>query len=147
MWFNDPLVNCLTLWRFFFVFADNSQNLWFSVIDCVFLYFAENNQEIWMSVFQLVFSYLEATVVGLLEAARCQSSSGGGEAFKWGRGRRFLLNCREITWNLIILCYRNTEKYNNVFTWYWLLKVSGTEERPSIKWGQTTEWCLANTIG
>ena len=67
----------------FFVFADNSQYLWFSIVDYVFLYFAENNQEIWMSVFQLVFSYLEATVVGLLEAARCQSSSsGGGEAFK-----------------------------------------------------------------
>ena len=82
-----------------------------------------------MSVFQLVFSYLEATVVGLLEAARCQSSSsGGGEAFKWGRGRRFLLNFREITWNLMILCYRNTEKYNNAFTWYWLLKGSGRGE-------------------
>ena len=100
-----------------------------------------------MSVFQLVFSYLEATVVGLLEAARCQSSSGGGEAFKWGRGRRFLLNFREITWNLMILCYRNTEKYNNVYIWYWLLKGSGTGERSSIKWGQTTEWCLANKIG
>ena len=101
-----------------------------------------------MSVFQLVFSYLEATVVGLLEAARCQSSSsGGGEAFKWGRGRRFLLNFREITWNLMILYYRNTEKYKKLFTWYWLLKGSGTGERPSIKWGQTTEWCLANKIG
>ena len=67
---------------FLFVFADNSQNLWLFVLDCVFLYFAENNQEMWMSVFQLVFSYLEATVAGLLEAARCQSSSGEGEAFK-----------------------------------------------------------------
>ena len=78
---------------------------------------------------------------------------GGGTlpVLQWGRGGLQVRSGSSLpskfSWNNLKSDDTVLQKYNNVLTWYWLLRGSGTGERPSIKWGQTTEWCLANTIG
>ena len=66
---------------------------------------------------------------------------GGGTlpVLQWGRGGLQVRSGSSLpskfSWNNLKSDDTVLQKYNNVFTWY------------SIKWGQTTEWCLANKIG
>ena len=78
---------------------------------------------------------------------------GGGTlpVLQWGRGGLQVRSGSSLpskfSWNNLKSDDTVLQKYNNVLTWYWLLKGSGAGERPYIKWGQTTEWCPANSVG